>query len=169
MRGKTPLQHVDILGVDRPDLRRVYETQFASLVSLARLLVGEDGLAEELVQDTFARLLERPPRVSEANTMNAYVRSAVLNAARSRIRRLVLERKHAKPSPTSTTDHTPDHALRAALLELPIRQRQCVALRYYEDRTVQDIANLLDISAGSVKTHLHRGLKRLEEAMKEQP
>lgn len=169
MRGDSVLTNFEIIGTDTPDLRKIYETQLESLIALAQLLVGDRGLAEELVQDSFARILERPPRLRDAEALEPYVRSAVLNASRSKLRRLALERKRAEPSPASSTDITPDHELREALLELPIRQRQCVALRFYEDRTVDDIANLLDIGSGSVKTHLHRGLKRLEELLEEKP
>ena len=59
----------------------------------------------------------------------------------------------------------PDLELRSALLQLPMRQRQCVALRYYDDRTVDEIAQLLDVTPGSVKTHLHRGHARLRELL----
>jgi len=151
------------------DLHVVYDAEFASLVRLAQLLVGERGLAEELVQDVFARLVERPPRLLAAEKLPAYVRSAVLNASRSRLRRKALERKQAQADRGDlrqpASQPLPDMALRQELLELPIRQRQCVALRYYEDCTVDDIASLLDISAGSVKTHLHRGLARLRELL----
>ncbi len=167
MREKNSLVRVEVLDVEAPDLQRVYQEEFASLVSLARLLVGDDELAQELVQDAFARLLERPPRLDSPQALPSYVRSTVLNACRSRIRRFAVERKYAKPDPTTTTDVAADHELRAALLELPIRQRQCVALRYYEDRTVNDIATLLGIGEGSVKTHLHRGLARLKDTLKE--
>lgn len=80
----------------RSRLRQIYDTEFVSLVRLAQLLVGERGLAEELVQDSFARLLERPPRLIEADKLAAYVRSTVLNANRSKLRRRKLERKHAR-------------------------------------------------------------------------
>lgn len=137
-----------------------------ALVRLARLLIGDHGLAEELVQDTFARLVERPPGLVDATKLDAYVRTSVLNATRSKIRRRVLERHHHRAErPDAIEDRLPDLALRNALLELPMRQRQCVALRYYEDRTVDDIAELLGTSAGSVKTHLHRGLNRLRDLL----
>ena len=149
-------------------LREIYDTEFVSLVRLAQLLVGERGLAEELVQDSFARLLERPPRLIEADKLAAYVRSTVLNATRSKLRRRKLERKHARNQRAEHEDQgtqLPDLELRSALLQLPMRQRQCVALRYYDDRTVDDIAQLLDVTPGSVKTHLHRGLARLRELL----
>jgi RNA polymerase sigma-70 factor (ECF subfamily) len=49
-----------------------------------------------------------------------------------------------------------------ALRELPHRQRTCLALRYYEELGIDDIASTLDISRNSVKTHLRRGMDALE-------
>ncbi len=154
------------------DLRASYDKEHRSLVRLATLLVGDQWTAEELVQDSFARLLERPPGLVSPATLDAYVRSTVLNACRSKVRRLIVERKHrerktAPPHQASNADELPDQALRDALLALPIRQRQCVALRYYDDQTVDSIAELLGVSAGSVKTHIHRGLQRLRALLED--
>ncbi len=153
---------------DRPHeearLKAVYDSDYAHLVGLARWMVGSPGLAEELVQDTFVRLLERPPKLDDPEALSAYVRRAVVNRSRSRIRRLVLERKHARADVESIEEIDPDEAVRSAVAQLPIRQRQCVVLRFYADLTVDAIAETLGISAGSVKTHLHRAndsLKRL--------
>ncbi len=52
---------------------------------------------------------------------------------------------------------------------LPVRQRQAIALRFYDDYSVDQIAETLGISAGSVKTHLHRGLARLRETLEGDP
>ena len=154
---------------DAADLRAVYTSDFASLVRLATALVGSPALGEELVQDTFARILERPPRLIAAEKMPAYVRKAVVNASRSKVRRIVLERKHLKAErPVDESTNGPDYELRAALMELPVRQRQCVALRFYDDMTVEQIAEVLGVSAGSVKTHLHRGLQRLRDTLGEE-
>jgi RNA polymerase sigma factor (sigma-70 family) len=53
----------------------------------------------------------------------------------------------------------------AALATLPLRQRQCVVLRFYEDLTEVQIAETLGISQGSVKTHLHRAMQALTERL----
>ncbi len=170
--GQAKIARVQI-GTARTDaaaLRAVYNAEFAALVRLAYLLIGDRGLAEELVQDTFARLLERPPGLVDPKKLSAYVRTSVLNATRSRLRRIGLERRHAKAQrSTEAIDDLPDVALRDALLQLPIRQRQCVALRYYDDRTIEQIATLLEIGVGSAKTHVHRGLQRLRELLEENP
>ena len=55
----------------------------------------------------------------------------------------------------------PDDDVRRAIESLPMRQRQVVVLRFYEDLTIEQIATDLGIGAGSVKTHLHRALKTL--------
>ena len=49
----------------------------------------------------------------------------------------------------------------AALRRLSDRQRACLVLRHYEDRSESEIAEILDISIGSVRTHVHRGMERL--------
>lgn len=157
----------------QPDLQAIYERDFDGLVRLARVLVGESGLAEELVQDTFARLLERGTSLVVPDNMGAYVRTSLLNACRSRVRRLILERRHLSTAERQVGSppgehHGADDELRQAILKLPMRQRQCVALRYYDDQTVHQIAELLAVSPGSVKTHLHRGLERLRTLVEEE-
>ncbi len=54
-----------------------------------------------------------------------------------------------------------------AILALPRGQRACIALRFYEDMTEQEIANTLGVSVGTVKTQLHRAMQRLREALEE--
>lgn len=148
------------------DLETVYRRDHAHLVGLAHWVMGHRGLAEEIVQETFVRVLENPPRLTNPDALGAYMRSAVLNRCRSSVRRLVLERKHQRAHiPEPVTNPDPDQAIRDAVVELPMRQRQCVVLRFYDDLTVDQIAEALDISSGSVKTHLHRGLKALATAL----
>ena len=163
-------------------LRAVYNADYADLVGLARWILGTTGLAEELVQDTFVRLLERPPELNDPDALSAYVRRAVINRSRSRIRRLILERRHASSGRSADAgdgaggvdagadggaEHEPDQAVRKAVAALPIRQRHCVVLRFYADLTVEAIAETLGISAGSVKTHLHRANRSLKQALAE--
>lgn len=59
-------------------------------------------------------------------------------------------------------------AVRAALDGLPRRQRECVVLRYLLDCSTEETAQILGVSTGTVKTHLHRGLARLGVVLKEQ-
>ena len=152
------------------DLESIYHARFGRFVGLAEWLVGDRRVAEELVQETFARLVESPPRLQNPDALESFVRAALVNRCRSKIRRLIIERRHSPLlADNGTTDHHKDTDLRRAVAALPERQRQCTALRFYEDMTVQQIAATLRISEGSVKTHLHRALRTLEEALSEGP
>lgn len=149
-------------GEKTTDLESIYRNDYAHLVGLADWVLGHRGLAEEIVQETFVRVMENPPRLRDPESLGAYIRSAILNRCRSRIRRLVLERKHQRShAPESSVDAHPDQMVREAVIQLPMRQRQCVALRFYDDLTVDQIAETLDLSSGSVKTHLHRAMQTL--------
>jgi DNA-directed RNA polymerase specialized sigma24 family protein len=136
--------------VSTPDLRDLYRDHRWELVRLASLLLHDSSEAEEVTQAM------------------AYLRSAVLNGARSRLRHLKVvagtERPRAGRSESAETSAMAgeDHRrVIAALRSLPDRQRECLALRYYLDLPEAEIAATLGISAGSVKTHVHRGLAAL--------
>ena len=152
-------------------LSALYFAEATQLVSLAAWIVGSPSLAEELVHDTFARLLEKPAVLDDPDRLLAYVRAAVVNRSRSRIRRLALERRHAKSQPRtaaiSDADPEIDSDVRTAIASLPRRQREVVVLRFHADLDIAGIAGVLGISSGSVKTHLHRALKTLETQLDE--
>lgn len=155
-------------------LSALYSTEAARLVVLSTWIVGRHSLAEELVHDTFARLLERPIALDEEDKLLAYVRAAVVNRSRSRIRRLALERRHQRSLVDAAQIEGPhgDEAtreVRTAIASLPRRQREVVVLRFHADLDVAAIAQTLGITAGSVKTHLHRALKTLETRLDDEP
>ena len=160
--------------VAHSDSRALYQREFEQYVGLAHWMVGSRGLAEELVQDTFVRLVQRPPVLSNPDALSAYVRSAVLNGSRSKVRRLILERRYAKreaeqarSGEAAVLESDPDQSVRDAIARLPQRQRECVVLRFYADLTVDGIAEVVGISSGSVKTHLHRATRSLRTALAE--
>ena len=168
--NKQPVERSNAVqaAVSQRDLELLYKQELSRLVGLAEWIVGSRAVAEEIVHDTFVRMVAKPPKLDERNALSAYVRTAVVRACRSKLRRFVLERKHR---PTRV-DHyedapRPDEDIRQALTRLPLRQRQVVVLRFYEDMTVNQIAADLGVSAGSVKTHLHRALQRLGKTLDE--
>ena len=158
------------------DLTAVYRGHYRSLVRLASLLVGDVGVCEEIVQDAFVRTFQQPPRLREGDRLPAYLRSAVLNGARSHLRHRLVRRRHliAVPEPAPGADHSAmasvetDRVL-AALRSLPARQREVLVLRYYLDLSEADIAATLGIAPGSVKTHAHRGLATLGDRLEATP
>lgn len=154
--------------VPRGDLEVVYEKDLSRLVGLAEWIVGSRAIAEEIVHDTFVRMVAKPPKLRDPDALSSYVRSAVVRNCHSKVRRFVVERKHRSERAESYEDGPrPDEDIRRAVKDLPSRQRQVVVLRFYEDMTVKQIADTLSIGEGSVKTHLHRALKRLQTTLDE--
>ncbi|HEX9766651.1 MAG TPA: sigma-70 family RNA polymerase sigma factor [Nitriliruptorales bacterium] len=143
-----------------------------SLVRLARLFVDDRNAAEDLVQEAFIRLARSAHRIEDRAKAPAYLRSIVLNLARDNNRRGLVSLRHHLPFDkhrASTEDEIvlSDERRRIidALRELPLRQRSCLALRYYEELGIDDIADILGISRNSVKTHLSRGLAAMERRL----
>ncbi len=149
------------------------ETQFAEFVSArmpavlcwAHLLTGDRGRAEDLVQHAFAATYRHWRRI-EPDGAEAYVRRAVLNAHLSWWRRgwrseQTVPELPDRPGPDLTGGVDERDAMWTALAALPPRQRAVLVLRYYEDLPEAEIARVLDIAPGTVKSQAARGLARL--------
>jgi RNA polymerase sigma-70 factor (sigma-E family) len=158
-------------------LAALHQAHYASLVRLATLVVGDVGTAEQLTQDAFVKLQLRWGGLREPDKAPAWLRSAVLNGARSHLRRRRVSDRYAARhvaapaavTPESASERRAEHErVVAALRRLPRRQREAVALRYYLDLPEAEIATTMGTSTGSVKTHLHRGLAALAEHLREE-
>lgn len=159
--------------IDDDHIAVLFETNYAALVRLAAVLVDDVGSCEEIVQDAFAKLLKissGPAPGKEAS----YLRSAVLNGARSRLRhRLVRERHRDRPAPPypaaeqEAVQRLETRRVLDALRTLPTRQAEVLALRFQADLSEAEIAATLGISTGSVKTHANRGIAKLRDRLGE--
>lgn len=155
-------------GVRGPvGLEELYAEHYRSLVRLAALLVDDVGTCEELVQDAFVGVLRRRSAWDDPARAAAYLRSAVLNGARSALRKRRV-RERPVPAPVRSGEADDNRHVLAALRSLPDRQREVLAMRYWLDLSEADIASTLGISAGSVKTHASRGLAALERVLEEE-
>jgi RNA polymerase sigma-70 factor (sigma-E family) len=152
------------------DLDALHRRHYADLVRLASFLIDDVGRCEELVQEAFVRLAARPGAVREPDRVPAYLRSAVLNGARSVLRRkdpgprlrLVASTAAGPEQPDAAAARRDDEAaVLAALRSLPHRQQSVLVLRYWLDLPEAEIAETLGIGAGTVKTHARRGLAAL--------
>lgn len=141
---------------ETPRLRRV-----------ARVLVGDPQLADDLVGEAIARTLPRW-RAGKVGDLGAYLRQIVINLATRRWRRRLLgrQRDHTALDWLTTASEEADvlverdRTLRA-VMDLPVRRRAVVVLRFYEDLSLAEIAAVLDVSEGTVKSQLSRGLEQL--------
>ena len=154
------------------EVARLHRQHYRSLVRLAALLLDDVGSSEEVVQDAFVKMQLGWGRLADPERAPAYLRSVVLNGARSRMRRRQVRALHLQavlpPAPSAEAGAlaADEHdRVVGALRRLAARQREAVVLRYYLDLSEAEMATAMGISAGSVKTHLHRALAALHETL----
>ncbi len=138
---------------------------------VALLLTGDWHAAEDLVQASLVKLYRVWPRIGSGTGPDAYLRRIMVNTHRSWWRARWRRETPAETMPErrSGDDIADCQALgalvRQALAGLPRQQRAVLVLRYWEDLPEAEVAALLDCSAGAVKTHAHRGLKRMRDLL----
>ena len=147
-----------------------FRSQHGSLVRLAHLLTGTPGVAEELVQEA---LLATHRHWAELDNPAGYARRALVNLCRSHQRRRFVELRHGRTQAARLTEAArltaelpPEIDETWSLIRsLSPDERAVLVLRFYEDMTVNDIAEVLGRPAGTVKSLLHRALARLKETL----
>ena len=152
----------------------LYLSGYAGLVRLAASMVGDVATAEDLVQDSFVATYQAWWRLRDTSSALPYLRSAIMNRARSVLRQRVVADRHAAGWPAPQVASAEEDALatlarssvRAALDILSPRQRQVIVLRYYADLSEVEIAGALGVSTGAVKSHAARALDSLREALR---
>jgi len=117
--------------------------------------------AEDAVAEAFARAWEREQRGVTFDHLAGWVVTVALNLARSRWRRLGRERHLSVEHATRSVDSDLSLDVRAAVAQLPRRQREAVVLHYLMDLDVVTTASLLGVSEGTVKTALSRARRAL--------
>jgi RNA polymerase sigma-70 factor (ECF subfamily) len=138
----------------------LYQRSYRRLVLTAYGMTGDLGAAEEIAQEAFALAYGRQGRVSRTDSPEAWLRTVVVNLARRRFRRRamldrILRRQHAEPTPplSMVGEHLDLHA---AIQELSPEFRSVVVLHYLADLPVDEVAAVLDVPVGTVKSRLSR-------------
>jgi RNA polymerase sigma-70 factor (sigma-E family) len=154
--------------MDDEGFRRFVVARRGSLLRTAWLLTGDPDTAEDLVQVALERTARHWRRVSASGDPEAYVRRALHNAhvsawrrARSRVRELLGLESVEPPARDRTTEADTTVVLRQALARLTPRQRAVLVLRYYEDLTEPQVAAVMGIGVGTVKSQVRHALRRI--------
>jgi RNA polymerase sigma-70 factor (sigma-E family) len=137
-----------------------YRREYAAALRLAVTLVDIRAIAEDVVQDSFARVWARWDSLENPG---GYLRVCIVNAGRKELRRRRLARRTVdQPVPDVQPE---DGELLASIRRLPPRRRAVVVLRFYEDMTEAQIADALNMRVGTVKATLHQALAQLREVI----
>ena len=149
-----------------PDFAAYAAVRWSRLVCTAYLLTGDHHEAEDLVQATLAKVYLHWPRISRLGEPDAYLHRALVNNNLSRFRKrrvvqLLTPRLPDRARDSATAQVEDRTSLTAALATLPARQRAVVVLRYWEDMSEQQVADVLGCTIGNVKSQASRGLRKL--------
>jgi RNA polymerase sigma factor (sigma-70 family) len=152
----------------------LFRHHYADMLRLAVVMLGSREAAEDAVQDAFVALHRNWQSLRDPASAEAYLRIAVLNRCRSWIRRqvaqraprpLMLVREHQESSEDTTVGRDEVGSLVALMRGLARRQREVLACRFVLEMSIEETAQLLEISQGAVKAHTHRGLHSLQQRM----
>lgn len=153
-------------------VRELYERTHADMVRFAAFLTGDVHAAEDIAHEAFVRVFDAWDRIEQPERIDAYLKSTVVNLVRARHRRDVVASRRPEPA-LSLVASAEDAAMGrvgrervlAAVAALPLRQRACVVMRHWMRMTETEIAATLDLSVGSVRTHIKRGTETLKRTL----
>jgi RNA polymerase sigma factor (sigma-70 family) len=150
------------------DFTRFFEVEFQSVVRTAYFILHDRQSAEDIAQDAFAQLYLHWKKVAAYERPDAWVRRVAIRmavrAAGREHRRRDLERDVAP----SAVANPRDFDLVRAVRQLPPQQRAAVALFYFEDRPLAEIAHILDCAEPTARVHLVKARRRLGELLGEE-
>ncbi|WP_238998668.1 SigE family RNA polymerase sigma factor [Nocardioides limicola] len=152
------------------EFARYLAARQTTLLRTAYLITGDPHSAEDLTQTALAKLYLHWHRVRETDRMDAYVRRILVNEHASWWRRGFRRRELStdvlpEAAVVDEYDDGTTQALWALVRGLPPRQRAVVVLRYYEQRSEAEIAEILEISPGTVKSQCSRALATLRDRL----
>lgn len=148
------------------DFRRYVVARAESHRFTAYLLTGDWHLAEDIVQNSLVKLYRVWRRIDRGGSIDAYVRQIITRTFLTERRRSWWRRERVTdvvPEPAPAGPAGPEERMRvwAALSQVPPRQRAALVLRYWEDLSLAETAEVLGCSEGTVKSQCARGLRTL--------
>lgn len=169
-RGFSRADTENLTGPAKTDFDETYRRHYPSVYRyLRRMTGGDDAAAEDLAQETFSAYFSASARVEDAKIRAWLYKTAHNQSANHKRRALYEMRKRNAAADIAEagaveTDGPDAKKLLAALVEVPAKYRSCLVLYYLEGKPLREVATILDMPLGTVKSHLHRGLKLLAPA-----
>jgi RNA polymerase sigma-70 factor, ECF subfamily len=161
-----------VLSDDRvTDQRQAFEElwrrEYPRVLRTVYLVTGDIQEAADVTQEAFIRAYERAGTVLSLDKPGAWVQRVAINLAISWRRQRRREHRAPTPLPLISELEVPDPELMAALQALSPGQRAVIALRFYADQSVEDVARALRKRPGTVKALTHQAVSRLRELLRE--
>ena len=159
--------------MDEAEIRWFLEKDYARLVNAMTILGGSRPAAEDAVQEALGRAWELSDGGGHIDSLPAWVTAAARNLLRDRIRRVMAERRargrmQVRESAGQAMDVVAAERradVARALASLPRRQREVAVFRYYLDLDVAEIATVLSVPEGTVRSTLHRARRSIARAL----
>ena len=160
------------------DVAALFDEHYDGLCRLAYVILGDAHAAEEVVMEVMLKTFTGWARIRNKSQTPAYVKRAVVNLCRSKIRRKGIESRvntqahymeQIKPPEWDPQQHETAREVWNAVKELPPRQRACIVLHYEQGLPDSEIAEILDCSTGTVRAQLSRARVKLKAALIDDP
>jgi RNA polymerase sigma factor (sigma-70 family) len=161
---------VAVVSERQPDVATLVIDRLADSYRLARAILLDDGEAEDAVQEASFAAWRRRDSLRDPERFEIWFERILVNQCRDQLRRRKRTVKVAAPpigfEPAAPAQESAtDAGLDQALARLDADHRVVVVMRYWQDRTVEDIAARVGIPAGTVKSRLHNALKHLRTSL----
>jgi RNA polymerase sigma-70 factor (ECF subfamily) len=156
------------MRVDEVAIREFLHTSYPRLVAAVALTSGSRPAAEDAVQEALLRAWARSEKGEEINSLEGWVTTVALNLARSGLRRIRSERRARARLHTPALGEPPTADridVDRALAALPRRQREVAVLRYYLQLDTREVASVLELNEGTVKSTLSRARAALAQTL----
>ena len=153
------------------EISALFRDRYPEMVRLANLLGADDP--EDIAQEAFARLIRKHASLRDPAAALAYVRTSVCNLTRNRHRHMRVVRlrtpaaRHEDSSEQAVILREDHREVLAALAGLPPRRREAIVLRYWLDLSEREIAAVMGVSPGTVKSNVSRGMAALAATLGE--
>jgi RNA polymerase sigma-70 factor (ECF subfamily) len=157
-------------GLDEPTIRHFLETSYPRLVVAVALVSGNYAAAEDAVQEALVRAWVKTEKGENIESLPGWVAAAALNLSRNGLRRLLVERRFRQRARAGTAGSVAPATgeivdVQRALARLPRRQRETAVLRFVLEMETKEIAHILGVDEGTVKSQLARARTNLARAL----